>query len=340
MAKPALKIEACYDAEAAELFDSVDSLPKAFLAASRAAGFEDANETLVFARQLETIKNRVYETQYPELKGRRFVPQSSEAGAEAENLTYRIWDDYVMAKVVGNYSTDIPLVTASAREVSVQPYVVADGYTCSVDDLRKAQAAGVPLVSRMAKAVRRGIELLRDEHTAFGVPEKGTFGLLNHPNVAVLSLPNGQWDDVATTGLEMLEDLNFLVTEMLTNTNEIFAGDTLLLSIPAFRRIATTLLNSANGSNITVLQAFRAQNDSSIAVESWTKLNTAAADGGPRMVFYKRDSEVLEFEIAIDFEQMPTEYHAMQYTTVCRAKWFGVQIQYPAAIMYVDNQDL
>ncbi len=40
--------------------------------------------------------------------------------------------------------------------------------------------------------MRRGIEMLRDEHTAFGVPEKSTFGLLNHPNVAVLSLPNGR----------------------------------------------------------------------------------------------------------------------------------------------------
>ncbi len=339
MAKAAVKIEACYDAESAELFDKVEDLPAAFLAASRAAGFEDANETLIFARQLETIKNRVYETKYPELKGRRFVPQSTEAGAEAENLVYRIWDDYVIAKVVGNHSTDIPLVSASAREVSVSPYVVASGYSYSIDDLRKAQAAGVPLVARLARNVRRSIELLRDEHTAFGVPEKGTFGLLNHPNVAVLSVPNGDWDNVATTGLEMLEDLNFLVTEMLTNTSEIFAGDTLLMSIAAFRRISTTLLDSSNGSNITVLQAFRAQNPG-IDVESWTKLNTAAADGGPRMVFYKRDSEVLEFEIAIDFEQMPTEYAAMQYTVVCRAKWFGVQIQYPNAIMYVDNQDL
>ncbi len=339
MAKAAVKIEACYDAESAELFDSVESLPKSFLAASRAAGFEDAQETLVFARQLETIKNRVYETKYPELKGRRFVPQSSEAGAEAENLTYRIWDDYVMAKVVGNYSTDIPLVTASAREVSITPYVVADGYTYSVDDLRKAQSAGVPLVARMARAVRRGIELLRDEHTAFGVPEKGSFGLLNHPNVALSSLPNGNWDDVATTGLEILEDMNFVVTEMLTSTNEIFAGDTWLMSIGAFRRISTTLLDASNGSNITVLQAFKAQNPG-IDVESWSKLSTAAADGGPRMVFYTRDAEVLEFEIAIDFEQMPTEYHAMQYTVVCRAKWFGVQIQYPNAIVYVDAQDL
>lgn len=339
MAKAALKIEACYDAEAAELFDSVESLPKAFLNAHIAEGIEDAQETLVFARQLETIKNRVYETKYPELKGRRFVPQSSEAGPNAEYLTYRIWNDYVMAKVVGNYSTDIPLVTASASEVSVKPYVVADGYTYSIDDLRKAQANGTPLVDRMARAVRRGIELLRDDHTAFGAPEVGSFGLANHPNVAVLTLPTGAWNNAGTTGLQMLTDLNFLVTTMLTSTNELFAGDTLILSIAAWRRISTTLLDTGNGSNITVLQAFQAQNPG-ITVESWTKLDTAGASGGPRMIFYKRDPEVLEFEIAIDFEQMPTEYKAMQYTTVCRAKWFGVQIQYPNAIIYVDNQTL
>lgn len=337
--KKAVNISACYDAESAELFADVKDLPRAFVAAHNAAGFEDVQETLLFARQLETIKNRVYETKYPELKGRRFVPESREGGATSKFLTYRIWDDYVMAKVVGNYSTDIPLVTSSAREVSVPYYTAADGYTYSVDDLRDAQAAGIPLIDRMAKAVRRGIELLRDEHTAFGTPEVGSFGLLNHPNVATLSLPNGDWGNVATTGLEMLEDLNFLVTTMLTNTNEIFAGDTLLLTIAAWRRISTTLLSASNGSNITVLQAFKAQNPG-IDVESWTKLSTASAANGPRMVFYKRDAEVLEFEVGVDFEQMPVEYHAMSYTVVCRAKWAGVQIQYPAAIMYVDNQTL
>jgi hypothetical protein len=335
--KNAEKISACYDAESAELFADLSDVPKAFVNAHVMAGIEDAQETLAFARQLETIKNRVYATKYPELKGRRFVPTSNEAGAATEYLTYRIWDDYVMAKVIGNYSTDIPTVNASAREVSVKLYTVGDAYIYSIDDLRMAQRAGTGLVDKLAKASRRGIELLRDEHTAFGTPEMGSFGLLNHPNVAIESLANGDWANPATTGEEILQDLNQLVTSMMVTTNEIFMGDTLLMSIEAFRIVSTKLLDAGNSSNITVLQAFRAQNPG-ITVDSWTKLaNANAAGNAGRIVFYKNDSEVLEFEVGIEFEQMPVEYRAMTYTTVCRARWGGVQIQYPNAILYSDN---
>jgi hypothetical protein len=223
-----------------------------------------------------------------------------------------------MAKVVGNYSTDIPLVTASAREYHVKYYTVGTGYMYSIDDLRQAQKAGTGLTDRLAKNVRRSIELLRDDHTAFGTPETGSYGLANHPNVGIVALPNGDWTNVARTGEQILADLNFLITSMMNATNEIFMGDTLLLSIAAYRLIATKLLNTGNASNITVLQAFQAQNPG-IMVESWTKLANASAAG-------------------VDFEQFGPEVRAMTYTTVCRARWAGVQIQYPAAVSYADNQ--
>jgi hypothetical protein len=325
-------------AASAELIKDIGDVPETFVLGSKMLGVTDAQETMVFARQLETIKRRVYETKYPELKGRRFVPESREGGEASESLVYRVWDDYLMAKVVGNYSTDIPLVTSSAREYRINYYTVATGYMYSVDDLRQAQKAGTGLKDRLAQNVRRSIELLRDEHTAFGTPETGSFGLVNHPNVGIVSLPFGDWSNVARTGEQILADLNFVITSMMNATNEIFMGDTLLMSIAAYRLIATKLLNTGNASNITVLQAFQAQNPG-ISIESWTKLALAnAAGNNGRMVFYKKDPEVLEFEVGVDFEQFGPEVRAMTYTTVCRARWAGVQIQYPSAVSYIDGQ--
>lgn len=322
----------------AEAIKDINDVSEAFQLGCRLAGIKDANETMVFARQLETLKRRVYETKYPELKGRRFVPESREGGEASESLVYRVWDDYLMAKVVGNYSTDIPLVTASAREVRIPYYTAASGYMVSVDDLRQAAKAGTSLSDRLALNVRRSLELLRDEHTAFGVPEIGSYGLVNHPNVSLVTLPHGDWSNPATTGVQILEDLNYLVTNMLVATNEIWEGDTMLMSVEAFRLIATKLLDSANGSNRTVLEAFRAQNPG-VTVESWSRLATANAAGTDgRVVFYKRDPEVLEFEVGVDFEQFGPEQRALTFTTIARARWAGVAIQYPAAISYSDNQ--
>lgn len=324
-----------YDSAAAELFADISAVPEYFVRDS-ASWVTDAQETLVFARQLETIKRRMYEVKYTELKGKSFVPEGNEATPTTEYLTYRIWDSYTMAKVIGNGSTDVPLVGATAREVSVKPFMLGLGYQYTVDDLRSANALNVPLIDTYARQVRMGIELAREDHTAFGLPEGNLFGLLNHPNIPLVTLPFGDWTNVARTGEQILADLNAIVTNMGVATKEVWMGDTFLMTYSAYRLIAAKLLNSSNSSNITVLQAFQAQNPG-IRIDTWNKLENANAAGtNGRMVFYKKSPEVLEFEVAIPFEQMPVEVRALTYTVICRCKWFGIQIQYPLALSYID----
>lgn len=337
-----MKSTITYDQKAAELFADIAAVTATdgwahFAEHARLFGdAKDAQETLVFARQLETIKARMYEVKYTELKGKSFIPEGNEATETTEYLTYRIWDSYTMAKVIGNGSTDIPLVGASAKEVSVKGYRVGSAYQYTVDDLRSAQALNIPLIDTYAKQVRMSFELAREEASAFGMPEVTGFGLLNHPSIPVVALPNGDWANPSTTGEEILEDLNHIVTQMAVTTDEIWEGDTMLMTISAFRLITNKLLNSANGSNITVLKAFREGNPG-VRIDTWNKLNAAAADGGPRIVFYKKTPEVLEFEIATNFEQAPVQVVAWTYTVACRCKWFGVQIQYPLALSYSDD---
>ncbi len=322
-----------YDSKAAELFADISDVPQYFVDAHKSMGV-DAQETLVFARQLETISRRVYETKYTALKGKTFIPEGNEANETTEYLTYRIWDGYTMAKVIAaGEQTDIPLVGASAREVSVKGYRAASAYQYDIDELRAANAAGVPLIDMKAKQVRMSFELLREEHSAFGLPEGNTFGLLNHPNVSTVSLPNGDWSNPATTGLEMLEDLDHMVTTMLTGTEGILEGNTLLLTLAALRKISTTFINTANSSNITVLEAFRSHNPG-IAVDWWNKLDNAGPGDTPMMVFYRKDPEVLAFEVATPFEQMPVEVRGWTYTVAARVKWFGLQVFLPMGISY------
>jgi hypothetical protein len=327
-----------YDAASFELIQDQAAVPAAVAAAALAADITDSSETLVFARQLETIKNRVYEKKYAELKGRQLVPFSYEAGPDAEFLTYRLWDHYTLAKVVTNYSTDFPLVSATASEYFVKFVDIGNGYQYSILDLRKAAKAGVALTDRLAMAARRGIELGIDDAVAVGIPEAKTYGLTNHPNVSLQTLLTGTWG--SATGEQILADLNHIVTEVLDDTLEIFSIDTLCMSTACYRLLATKLLSTANSSNITVLEAFKAQNPG-ITVMSWTKLATANAAGtNGRIIAYKRDSEVLEFEMGQEFEIFPAEQRALTLTHVCRARVGGVVIHHPMAVRYVDAQNI
>lgn len=298
----------------------------------------DSNETLVFARQLETIKNRLYEKKYAALKGPSFVPMSMEGGLETEFLTYRIYDRVTLAILVENYQTDFPLVTASAREVSIKYHIYGNSYGYSLLDLRRAAKAGVQLESRMADIARQGHELVLDDEIAYGVPTLKTFGLTNHPNATLYTLPTGNWS--SATGEQILADLNYLVTQMLTNTLEIWAGDTMLMSTAAYRLIATKLINSANGSNRSVLEAFKAQNPG-ISVESWTKLNLANATGdNGRIVFYRKSDEVLEFQVGRQFEVMPPIQSGMMISYPCISSAAGLVVLHPSALCYADNQSI
>lgn len=329
--------ETVFDADVTEALPSLDAVDAGFRQQCVMAQV-DAAETLAFARQLEQVSSRVFKIQYPELKASTLIPVNNEVAEGVESLTYRIWDSYVMAKIVGNYSTDYPLVNATAREVTTTFFKVGDAYMYSVDDLRAAARGGIPLQSDFAAAARRGIELAREEIAAVGSPEKGTFGLANHPNVSIVTLPTGSWASAGTDGLELLADLNYLVTTMAVNTNEILAVDTIVLPYSLYRIATLKLVSSTgdNASNISVLEMFRQQNPG-VEVISWNKLETADAGGGPRIVAYKRSSDVLEFLVQTEFETFPAEYRALTWTIYCRGAFGGVIVKQPAGILYADN---
>ena len=324
-----------YDAESEELIKDASDVPAELV---RFAAFEnvtDASETLVFARSLETVKNRVYAKKYAELKGRQLVPFSSEGGDASEYITFRTWDETAIAKIVVNYATDFPRVAQSATEYTIKYHDMGNSYGYSVQDLRSAAKAGVELSARQANGCRRGIDLGIDDAVALGVPQVKTFGLLNHPNVGLGTLPNGAWS--TATGEEILEDLNDIITSMLVETLEIMAPNTILLTTAGFRLIATKLLNSAAGS-MTVLEAFRAQNPG-ITVDSWTKLTNAnAAGNNGRIVAYKKDPEVLEFEMGKEFEIFPGQMRGLEMEFYCKARFAGLAIHHPLAVSYFDDQ--
>ncbi len=333
----AYTLTACFDKNSFDEIQDAQDLYKT-LADGRFVGVKDASESLTFARQLEHIKSRMYEVKYAELKGRGLVPFSNEAGPDAVYLTYRVWNGTAIAKVVTNYSTDYEMVTAFAEEKTIQFFDVGNAFGYSYRDLRQASKAGVSLDSKLAEQARKGHELAIDDAVAVGVSVKKTYGLVNNPNCSLVSLTNGTWS--SATGAQILADLNQLVTTMFTGTLELLQGDTMLVSTACYRLISTKLFDTANASNVTVLEMFQKQNPG-ITVTSWTRLNTANAAGtNGRIVFYKKSPEVMEFEMAEEFTIGPAYQELMGVKFPCTSRFAGLQVHLPAGVLYADNQTL
>jgi len=293
----------------------------------------DAGETAFMARQLEQILGRTYDIKYPELKARKFIPVSNEVNSGAQSYTYRQWDEFGIAAIISNYADDLPMVDAFAKEFTAKIESLGASYHYTIQDIRSAAFAQVDLDSRRSMAVRRAIETRIDLMAAFGVTALGTKGFLNANSTPVVSAITGAWTD-ATTAQQILDDLNKLVDSIIIVTKETIIPDTLILDNTSFQ-----IANTKRASDFvekSVLRSFLENSPYIKNIDQWQRLNTASANGGRRIVAYKRDPEVLELVIPQEFEQFPPQAKNLAFNIPCHARMGGVSIRYPLGIAYMD----
>lgn len=312
---------------------SINDVAEDFVRAAREAGVTDDGETMVLARQMEVIKAAVLEKKYQDMIGRSLVPKSPDGDNASDYVVVRYMDEYTTSKIVENYGTDFPSVAISMSESFAKYFSLGNSFTYTFMDLRRAAKANIQLTSRLAEVARRGIEQGIDEIIFRGVPQNGTYGLMNNPNVPLVVLPHGDWPHASFQNI--VEDLMYLSTVVQNNTNESFQGDTLAIDAPSYN-IASTKIGGQNFDR-SALQVFLSQNPSITAVVKSTKLNTLGASAGPRGIVYKRDPEVLQLEIGQEFEMLPAETNALMTKTACHARVAGVSFFHPLAAAYFEN---
>ena len=298
----------------------------------------DAKFTAVLNDQLEAIKAATYDIKFAVLKARLFIPVSNEVDTGATSITYRQWTEYGVAKIIANYADDLELVNALVEEFTSPVKSIGKAYQFTVQDLRASAMSGARLDSRLATAARNAIERGIEQIAAFGRigtdPSGGLTGLLNHPNVPLVTPITGSW--ASATPAQIVADLNKIVASVVTSTLETHTPNTILMSSDLFEIINQTPIAVDN--QTTILRSFLANNVYITDIDTWQPTELADAGGtGPRLVCYFRDPEVLELEIPQEFEQFPPEARNLSFIVNCHARVGGVIIHYPFAIAYMDG---
>ena len=295
---------------------------------------EDANETAIFARQLEYVYTKTYDVKYPEFKARLFIPVDTSVPTGAETYTYRQFDEMGMAKLISNYASDLPNVTILGKEFTGTCKSLGTSYSYSIQDVRRASMAGLPLETSLARVARRVTEAKIDSLAAFGDTNAALGGFLNAANVPLITPTTGTWS--SATADQIIADLDKLVNSIVTVSNGIHIPDTLLLPITQFLRLNN--LQRSAASDKTVLQWYLENNPFIKNIDQWYLLDLADAQGdGPRAVCYKRDPEVLGLVISQEFEQFPPQMMSLAFTVPCHSRVGGVKVTYPLAIAYMDG---
>jgi len=308
----------------------------------------DAGESIFFARELEHVMGTVFKKEYPELKATRLLPVTTEAGPTADVITYTMWDEVGIAKMISNFASDFPRVDVFGKEYQARVRSFGDSYGFNFQEARTAAALKRPLQNMRAIAARDAFELLLENLAWFGDASCDIGGLLRNPNITKSAAPDGagsdtRWAPVAgvttKTAAEIIEDVNALINGIKGLTKGIEAPDTLLLPVDEYAHIATTPHTTGDTTILEFLQrVHRGVTFEELAVlADVSPALVGGADSSNVMVAYKKDPTKLALHVPQPFEQLRPFDKITEVIVNCHGRIGGVVIYKPLSVSLMEG---
>lgn len=295
----------------------------------------DANETAMFARQLEDIDSELYRAVYPELRGSQIVPVRTSISEGAEEHTYRVMDAAGVSRIIANYADDLPRVDVQGKEVTAKLFGHGASYGYSIQDLRRSRMSGLPLDSERAETAREAIARKNDEIIAHGESSISITGFYNNANVSLVAPITGNWLLDATTGDQIVNDLMKMERAIMVDSNAVEMADTVVLPPGPFAVANTKRLANTE---TTALEFFLKKSMGVKNAEVWARGSLADAEGdGPRIAMGRKDPKALQALLPLEFYQMAPQQKGLGFEINCDARAGGVIFRRPKAWRYMDG---
>lgn len=300
--------------------------------------FQDANETLFFARQLEAIEAKAYEFKERELKHRKYIPVSNRDNPGAETITYRMYGMVGMARIIGNYAKDLPRADVYGKEYRRPVKTVAISFGYNTQEVRSASFANMPLDTMKADAARRGMNEAHSKIAWTGDAEYAMYGVLNNPNVPELAAGNGlagtaTW--ATKTPDEIITDIQAMTTKVQVQSKDIHMADTMLL--PRTQYDIISKYPRSTHSDMTILDYITKPGNSfglttvDVLYELEDAFTGGTEDGA---LCYEKSPEVLEQRIPMELQFLPVQAKGLEYIIPGESRHGGVVIRYPLAMLF------
>jgi hypothetical protein len=307
----------------------------------RSSNHMDAAATVMVERALVEIKTEIVKTIYGPLKSVELIPLATGTDPGAETVEYKLLSDVGLAKVISNYATDLPIVSVALDAFDSPVFTVACAYLTSwLDLLRIAKAGpnGVNLGIELPRAARQAIARKIDEIGAIGIPEVDLSGFVNHANVPTITLTNGDWLDAARTPDEILADLREWEEGVISQSLEHWYSDTIVLPGPYY---VALMQPRATYSDRSIWEVFQMQSQLTAkgagewTLERWSYLDDVG--GIERGVMYRKDPEVLELEVPLEYDELPPQDRNLSAVTPALGRVGGCFIKSPYGMLYATN---
>ena len=300
--------------------------------------------TGLFENQLEYVMAQSYDRRYPGLKWREFVPAAAGIPAGAETVTQRGYDIEGHSTILAGDAFDVRRVTLDAMQQSTRIVSLAVKWVITMQQLRAAALAGVPLDTKGAQAATRIIERDIDSLVSLGDASLGLQGFCTQPVkawgaagagvvTAVAGAPVGftaTWNTVATAA-QILFDVALM--RAWFSAQNVWEPTHLLLGSTTYAVLENMV--ALAGSPQTVLEVIRSRYQG-MTVATWSRLDTASGTGGERAVMYARDPAVVEAIVPVESEVLQPLWTGLGYETVTHSRCGGIQAADTTGILYAD----
>lgn len=323
----------------------MNSAIPASIMASDGARFDSAEEASVFfARELDHVKAQSYDVEYPELTALSLFPQSSEADPGAMTITYYTYDQTGLAKVIDNYSTDLPRADVIGKPTTVLVKSLGASYGYSAQEMRSSRLAGKGLDARKAESARYQIDALSNRIAWAGDKESGLLGVLSkEQNIPLFTLLPGAESKKTTwlekTADEILADVNGMAKQVAKVTKNVERPDTLCVPADVYMDISTRRIPDTSTTVLSFIMEHapyikNVVNAAELDADSVDTNPYAKADAGQGVAFlFKNDVKKLSMETPMPYNQYPLQPRNLEIVVPCEARVAGVIVYYPLSAL-------
>jgi hypothetical protein len=306
----------------------------------------DADDTMFFLRELESIDQRPYEVLFAAMLGRRYLPMQDGVDPTADVYTYRMYERHGSANLGGPRSNNFNTVNVTGAERSSNIRQIPVGYGWSVREIQQAAKLNKPLDQLTIRAAQAAVARRVDNMLAFTDAQAGTTGIYGSQGTPIGTASTAsskttaqKWTD-SEDPTKMLADLNTIVNDTHGRLKQ--AGDDaavfprFLLVLPSNEyAIAASTPRSAN-SDTTILK-YAIQNNPWIeSIEEWWQGETAGASSAPRFICFPRDPLCLAAIIPQEFTSLAPQPEGLNINIPAYGSCGGLAIRYTVAIGYMD----
>ena len=319
------------------------AIPAAIMASDGTRFDSEDDASVFFARELDHVKAESYDVEYPEFTALNLFPVSSETDPGAETVTYYTYDKTGLAKVIDNYSTDLPRADVTGKPSYAQVKSIGDSYGYSAQEMRASRLAGKSLDSRKAESARYQIDNLTNKIAWAGDENSGLMGVLSTgQNVPLYTISNGaggKADWASKTADEILADINGMQKQVAKVTKNVERPDTLCVPSDIYMDISTRRIPDT----ATTVKAFLLENAPYLKnIVSAAELDAdsvdtnpyAKATGGKGVAFlFKNDKRKMALENPMPFMQYPLQIKGLETVIACEARTAVVIFYYPVSAL-------